>query len=56
MEKPALNITSSVLAEDQVEDLKGTMKDQNLHKQSRTIDEQQKQNENDDETSFSDSS
>ena len=56
MEKPALNITSSVLAEDQVEDLKGTMKDQNLHQQSRTIDEQQKQNENDDETSFSDSS
>ena len=54
MEKPTLNITSSVLAEDTVEDLKGTIDDQILHQQSRTIEE--KQNENEDEASFSDSS
>ena len=50
MEKPTLNIARSVLAED----LKGTIDDQILHQQSRTIEE--KQTENEDEASFSDSS
>ena len=54
MEKPALNITRPVLAEDHVEDLEGTVDDQILRQQSRTIEE--RQNKNEDEASFSDSS
>ena len=54
MEKPALNITRPALAEDHVEDLKGTVDDQIPRQQARTIEE--RQNENEDEASFSDSS